>query len=117
MPRLYVFDELLQLLDEVDARRVASGHVVRLRLGLRAQLLGGGSWPTGEQLGELLEVDGGEIDTTARLVALDDGRGDRHALDLLVQQRLDLRRDGGDVYRAELAAYRLGEDMQRRNRL
>ena len=48
------------------------------------------------------------------VVALNDRRGDRDAFDLLVQQRLDLRGDGRDIHRPELAADRLGEDVQRR---
>jgi len=79
-------DELLQLLDKVDARRITCGHVVRLCFCIRAQLLGGGSRPTGEQLGELVEVDGGQIDAASRFVALYYRRSNRHAFDLLIQQ-------------------------------
>jgi hypothetical protein len=55
------FDELLQLLDEVYSSWVAGSHFVSLSLDLRARLLGSCPWSAGEQLSELVKVDGRKV--------------------------------------------------------
>ncbi len=88
------------------------GHVAGLLFGGRLQLLIGRLGPARKQLGQLLEVDAGQVHAPARFIALDDRRGDGHTLDLLVEQGLDLRRHRGDVDGSELAADGLREDVE-----